>query len=185
MHKKEIIKDIERIIKIQKLNIEKLSNSLIYIFEDSDFNYDLSYDIDDFKKKCRWKDIKIEISSDSKAKEGFNELFELSESFIDTFSEDMGWYLISKNINLSEHYIEKNSEKLNWQMICQFQNLSENFIERNLDKISWFKLSLGQKRLSEEFILKYIHKLNINNVIIFNKVISENFKERIKEYRWI
>jgi len=185
MVKTEIIKDIENIIDIQKLKIERVCNSVRYIFEDDSPQIDSIYDIDDFKKKCRWGDLRQDIVSDNLEKKGFNQLFKLSESFIDMFSEDIGWYLISKNIEISEDYIQKNLNKVNWAMISQFQNLSEEFIEKNLNKVSWSKISLGQKRLSENFIWKYKNKLNINNVIIFNKAISEEFKNKIKVYRWV
>lgn len=185
MIKEEIIKDIEYIIDLQKLNIEKVSTFLMYAFEDEEQNFNLGYDLEDFKKKCRWKDLRLDIVSDNLEKKGFNQLFKLSESFLNMFFEEIGWYLISKNIELSEEYIERNSEKVSWAMVSQFQNLSEDFIERNYQKVSWSKISLGQKRLSENFIWKHKKKLNINNVIIFNKVISEEFKNKIKEYRWV
>ena len=184
MNKEEIIKDIERIISIQKLEIEKTSNSFRYIFEEES-DLDLEYDLEDFKRKCVWKNLCLEAISKKKDSEGYNQLFELSESFIDYFSEDIGWYLLSRNISLSEGYIEKNWRKVSWAMISQFQNLSEEFIERNCDKVSWSKISLGQRRLSENFIWKYKQKLNINNVIINNKVISQEFINKIKEYRWL
>lgn len=174
-----VIKDILKIISIQNLNVDKKQNSILFILDDN-----FEYDVNDFKKKCNWIDLYQKEESIENAFNGFNPLLELSEDFINFFSEDIGWYKISKNIKLDEKFIEKNSDKVNWAMVCQFQNLSENFIERNLDKISWSKLSLGQKRLSEEFIWKYRTKLNINNVILNNKVISSNFKSKLKELRW-
>jgi hypothetical protein len=173
-----IIKDILKIISIQKLSIAKKQNSILFILDD-----DFEYDLNDFRKKCNWVDLYQKEVPPNDISNGFHSLFELSEDFINFFAEDIGWYKISRNIKLNEKFIEENSDKVNWAMVSQFQNLSENFIERNYTRVSWSKISIGQKKLSEEFIWKYKNKLSINNVIYNNKVISDSFRSRLKELR--
>lgn len=175
---KAIISDIEKICLNQRINI-KNENSIRFILED-DCDFLGGYDISKFRKFCRWEDINSLANPDGTT----SALYPLSNDFIEYFIKDLGWYKISRNIKLSENFIEKYQDNVNWQMISQFQKLSENFIEKYQHKVKWDKISIGQTHLSEDFIWKHRERLSINNVYIFYKSISPQFKERIRPYRW-
>jgi hypothetical protein len=59
------------------------------------------------------------------------------------------WYLISYSQNLSEEFIEKYSDKLDWDWISECQNLSEQFIRKHIGKIDigWL---VNNKYISKE-----------------------------------
>jgi hypothetical protein len=86
---------------------------------------------------------------------------------------------ISMYQKLSEQFIEKYSDKVYWNYISTYQNLSEEFIEKYSDKLIWLYISKYQV-LSENFIRKHIGQIDIN-WLMYNKNISEEFKNKIKK----
>lgn len=69
--------------------------------------------------------------------------------------------------DLTEEFINDFSEFLNWDYICQKQILSEEFINNHLSKVNFYALIVNQN-LSKRFILKVIpqeyHKMIFNNL---------------------
>ena len=180
MSHENIAKDIRFIIAEQEINMSP-ENSVRFILED-EVEFIGGYNIPRFRRLCRWEDLNAEGVFSNKTR--MPALYPLSEEFIEFFQEDIGWYKISRNISLTENFIEKYQDKVNWAMISQFQTLSEPFIEKFKHKVKWDKISIGQVNLSEDFIWEYRDKLSINNLFMFNKAISQTFKDRIAHLRW-
>lgn len=165
INKEELSNDVIKIMKYIPDQGMDLNNSVKFIFGDDSSIYTTDRYINLIKKIKPWKG---NITPDSKEK--------LSESFILTFEEDLGWHFISSSLILSESFIKRYSDKVIWAMICQHQKLSESFILDNKDKVSWSKISLGQTHLSESFIKEHIDKLRPQNIYFFNKTVSQDFK---------
>lgn len=108
----------------------------------------IGYDIDNLTKDD-WKYIPI--------------YYELSESFIEKYKDEVCWENISHFQKLSENFIEKFHHKINWFYVSSYQKLSKNFIEEFQDKINWDYISAYQK-LSEQFIEKYKDKLDLYSI---------------------
>ncbi len=109
---------------------------------------------------------------------------QLSEDFIEEFSEDINWYDVSKYQKLSDKFILKFSDKVVWYYIVKFQKLSESLIEHLID---CGHISLGDviryQNVSEDFLRKNFDKIDFN--IGTYRAISENFmREFADELNW-
>jgi hypothetical protein len=106
---------------------------------------------------------------------------QLSPQFIIDFKNDLYWNLLCSSqkfdhsildIVISEPY----KLLIDWKDYCIYQKLDENTInifQNNDIPLSWNMISIHQD-LSEEFILKYSHKLNWNYISEY-QILSENF----------
>ena len=90
---------------------------------------------------------------------------------------DMSWYDISTYQQLSEDFIEKYSDLVSWEQISGWQKLSENFIERHSDKVVWHYISIYQQ-LSEDFIRRHKKELFFDD-IARHQVISKEFAREL------
>ena len=82
--------------------------------------------------------------------------------------------IIEEIHNIKKFFDENiNNFVVDWRYISKNQKLSEEFIEKYIDKVNWDCISINQK-LSEEFIEKYIDKVNWHYISQFEKV-SESF----------
>ena len=104
------------------------------------------------------------------------------EEKINLFNQH-AWWCIYLYQNLSEEFIEKYSDKVYWSLICKYQNLSEKFIEKYQDKVYWPYISNFQK-LSEKFIKKHINQIDIS-CLMANEKISYKIKEEIENLKEI
>jgi hypothetical protein len=171
----KVKKDILFIAKKQNMPSLEKNNSVKFILES--FGDTLScLDVDLFKKLCNWSRLDPELPDNVK--------LNLSFDFINYFKDDVNWHYISTSVFLSEKFIEKFVNYVNWAMISQHQKLSEQFIEKFENKVSWSKISIGQTHLSDSFIFNHREKLNINNIIVFNKNLSWELKSKLRELRW-
>ena len=96
--------------------------------------------------------------------------------------------------DLTEEFINDFSEFLNWNYICQKQILSEEFINNHLSKVNFYAL-ISNQNLSKEFILKVIpqeyHKMIFNNLknltldklITFKKYLQGNSTKKKNKNR--
>ena len=62
----------------------------------------------------------------------------LSESFIENNKKN--WKLISRYQELSEEFIDKYSDRVYWDLISQYQQLSKEFIKKYREKIDIYCL---------------------------------------------
>ena len=108
--------------------------------------------------------------------QGISKYQVLSESFIEKYKDRLDWFFVSSFQKLSESFIEKHKDKVSWAMISKFQKLSEPFIEKHKEKLDWFYITVYQK-LSESFIEKLKDKILWNYVLTYQKV-SEDFIEK-------
>ena len=82
---------------------------------------------------------------------------------------------IIEEIHNIKKFIDENINNfvVDWNYISKNQKLSEEFIEKYIDKVNWDCISINQK-LSEEFIEKHYDKVNWHYISQFEKV-SESF----------
>lgn len=86
---------------------------------------------------------------------------DLSEYFIDKYSDKLYWYFICVYTKMSELFMNRHLSKLNWDNICFYQDISLSFIKSNINKVN-------------PFILKIKHKID-------DDFISENFDKNWKD----
>ena len=156
-----VLKDIKKLILKYEIDCRR-SNSIIFILS-------LCKNTTD-EENLETIDIK-KFTSEFKRKKYFDALDyeeDLSEDFLEFFSNEIGWNRISSRFKLSEKFIEQHQDKVNWNSISFYQVLSEYFIEKYQDKLDWSKISIKQK-LSKEFIEKFQDKLNLGHVAMFQK----------------
>lgn len=103
----------------------------------------------------------------------------LSENFIDKYVNKLAWCEISKHQRLSENFIEKYANKINWYWISEYQNLSEEFIEKHSNQVNWMNISICQ-HLSEEFIERHVDDVNWYYISVYQKL-SEEFIEKYSD----
>jgi hypothetical protein len=85
---------------------------------------------------------------------------ELSEYFIEYFSDHLDWKWVSSSSKLSEEFVEKNLDKVNWHNMMNRQFFSEDFMTRHVDKLGdyqiWVNYLYNYKcRPSKNFLLKH------------------------------
>ena len=82
--------------------------------------------------------------------------------------------IIEEIHNIKKFFYENiNNFVVDWFYISKHQKLSEEFIEKYIDKVNWDCISINQK-LSEEFIEKYIDKVNWHYISQF-EILSKSF----------
>jgi len=82
----------------------------------------------------------------------------------------------------SEEQLEKDGDKFfNWFFIAANKKLSEQFIEKYLDKLK-LRFVLEFQEVSEAFIEKHINELNdeLWEIVFDCQSLSEEFKEKYK-----
>lgn len=90
----------------------------------------------------------------------------LGKQFMRDMKDHLNWYVISAYQKLDEEFIEEMSDKIDWMTIWGYQHLSENFVRKHMDKINWREVCYnGQIYLSKKFVIEYIDKLDITNLI--------------------
>ena len=135
--------------------------------------------IDDIKKKLEWEKYYSldELTWNSGI---FYTNNRFTEDFIREFADRVNWYYISKDQQLSESFMEEFEDDIDWWCISQRQILSENFIRKYANKVAWNLISMYQT-LSEDFIMEFKDKVNITWILLFQKDLSEEFKEKLKK----
>ena len=66
---------------------------------------------------------------------------------------------------LSEEFMRKHKDQLDWSLISQYQSLSPTFVEEMKDYVDWTWISIRQQKLTKDFILRHIDKLNIYSLL--------------------
>jgi hypothetical protein len=97
-----------------------------------------------------------------------------------TDSEKMSFrYIVPNSQNLSESFIERWSDKLDWNYVCTYQRLSENFIEKMKSRVKWYYISENQE-LSEEFIDRWQNFVIWSCISSYQKL-SIDFLEKFQD----
>ena len=99
----------------------------------------------------------------------------LSDNFIREFNNKLDWYELSKRI-LSEDIIREFQDNVYWRFVRKLHPRSESFIIEFQDKMDWDEISFKQK-LSNEFIIENITKLNINYLLLNARIIDPDIRE--------
>jgi len=79
---------------------------------------------------------------------------ELSDNFMNVYSNEIDWMVISEYQKLSDGFIEKHIDKIDWGLLSEYQNLSDYILDKYSVKVDWEKYS-NNNELSEKDILKY------------------------------
>ena len=135
--------------------------------------------IDDLKKKLEWEKF---YSLDERTWNSglFYKNNRFTEEFIREFANKVNWNHVFHYQTLSENFIEEFENNIDWWYVSQYQTLSESFIRKHADKVAWNLISMYQT-LSEDFIMEFIDKVNITWIQLFQKDLSEEFKEKIRK----
>lgn len=99
--------------------------------------------------------------------------YTIPDYLIKILYQELNWRHVSQFQNLSEEMIETFQNYVNWNYISCYQKLSESFIEKFQDKLDWDNISEYQteyNNFSNEFIIKFIHKLNIEDIKKADKI---------------
>jgi hypothetical protein len=99
-----------------------------------------------------------------------------SENELLEFVNEYGWKGVSRESEMSEEFMDKYSDKLDWGRVSTYQTLSESFIEKHKNEVDWLGVSANQK-LSESFIEKFKDRVDWAN-ISSNQSLSESFIEK-------
>ena len=92
-------------------------------------------------------------------------------------NKDVDWSTLCMHMQLSEEFIEDFQDKVDWGNISYYQdNISEDFIAKFQDKIAW-QFIAQRRQLSNEFIRKYLHKLNITDILSKQKNLDADIRE--------
>lgn len=96
----------------------------------------------------------------------------LSMEFIENNSEKLRpyKYAVYMNQKFTEDFMRKYKDKLDWDLISRYQNLSLEFIEEMSDYVDWNWISIRQKKMDKEFILRNKNKLNLS-VLLKRKIV--------------
>ena len=91
---------------------------------------------------------------------------ELEEIIANRELTKLEWNYISYYQNISESFIEKYSDKVNWDILSMCRQLSEGLIDKYKDKVNWNRAIRCQK-LSYSFLEKniYLYSLYIKNIM--------------------
>jgi hypothetical protein len=112
---KKLIKEIQRIANLYKINIIKDENG--------EFTKEF---IEKFQDNLNWHNISYSQ--------------ELNENFIRKFQDKIYWNIICHKQKLSENFIREFQDKFkdeDWEKICCKQKLSEEFIRDFKNKVWW------------------------------------------------
>ena len=92
---------------------------------------------------------------------------------------------IIEEIKDVEKFFDKNINnfKFDWNNISEYQKLSEEFIDKYIDKVNWSYIS-GYQKLSEEFIDKYIDKVNWYFISRYQKLSEDFIEKHIGKVYW-
>ena len=160
---KELIKEIEGIIKSEKLNcsVKEFKNNVDWAY--ISINQKLSEPfIREFKDKVAWGWI--------------SEYQKLSEPFIREFKDNVDWICISKCQKLSEPFIREFKDKVDWELIKQYwfinyyMSKGENHLWAVKNKVYW---ELFKSQMSTDNIKK------INSDIGLKHSLKESTKQNI------
>lgn len=109
---------------------------------------------------------------------------EVDETFIKKYNNVIKWDIISKQMSLTEDFIDKFSKYIDFEQLSKYvySQFSEDFIQKYANKLNWDYISANSK-LSEKFIQKYANKVNWPSILVLQKGISPEFKEKHKDKR--
>lgn len=125
----------------------------------------------------------------------FNKSFEYAIYNIEESNQkdfqNLDWKSISAFRNLSDDFINAYSEYLDWGVICTHQKLSENMMRRYSHKINYNAIGITQiNQMSIEFILENKKSLNMKSIRNCKKYWSNPqlkcsyfYKEHINEFQ--
>lgn len=74
-------------------------------------------------------------------------------------------YTVYMNQKFTEDFMREYKDKLDWKLISMYQNLSLDFVEEMSDYVDWNWISIRQKKMTKEFILKNKNKLNLSALL--------------------
>lgn len=95
-------------------------------------------------------------------------------------NETIDWITSSMYTQMTEDFIEEFQDKVHWANISYYQNnISEEFIIKFEDKIVWQYIS-QRRQLSNQFILKYIHKLKPTDLLRSQRNLDKITEEYLK-----
>ena len=109
---------------------------------------------------------------------------EVNEAFIKKYNDVIKWDIISKQMSLTEDFIDKFSKYIDFEQLSKYvySQFSEDFIQKYADKLNWDYISANSKP-SEKFIQKYANKVNWPSILVLQKGLSPEFKEKHKDKR--
>ena len=87
--------------------------------------------------------------------------------------DNINWYKKSQEPGLTEDFIRNHQYKVDWDYISTYQVLSEDFIREFQDRVNWYCISYKQKKLSRDFILDFIDKLDIEALLEYQDLDPE------------
>jgi hypothetical protein len=85
-------------------------------------------------------------------------------------------YSIYMYQKFTEDFMRKYKDKLDWKLICMHQNLSLEFIEEMSDYVDWNWISIRQKKMNKDFIIKNKDKLNLAALLKRKIVLPKEIK---------
>ena len=85
--------------------------------------------------------------------------------------EAINWELPNNIIST----IRKHPKRYDWSYICYHRNITEDFMREFQDYIIWKVISLRQK-MSKEFIVGFVYKINFK-LVLENDKISQEVKD--------
>ena len=145
-----------------------------------------SIDLDKFYNVSNFlpEEIIIEFIDYIKDKNKIIRYQPLSQNCIDVLIDKVNPIELIQYQSLTEKQIKYliNQNQSLWYPICQFQSISYDFILDNINNLKWENVIQYQKNLSEKFIEEHQEELkNYWNLISQYQVLSEDF---IYEFRY-
>lgn len=140
------------------------------------YNFDINY-LELYKDRILWSRYSIREHIPLNILQKFRKyicwdivkVYNPTNEFVKQNKKYINWYnVIFDNIYT---YLEHLDKPLNWDYICYSYMLNEDFIERAEKYVNWEYISSCQfENLSDNFIEKYQHKLNMRLITFFRKI---------------
>jgi len=107
------------------------------------------------------------------------------EIIAEIYADTIHWETFCKYTDINKYsfdFIDKFSDEIDWFIISVFQDLTEEFMCKYNKLIDWYSVSIYQT-LSEQFVREYQHKVFWDNLLLgpSSKVLSKEFKDEFKD----